>query len=60
LTNTQTTCLGPLAHAAVACGSHAPVKIAAGDQRFRCRRYIGNELVPGETIDSKPFVSRAR
>jgi hypothetical protein len=44
----------------VACSTVAPVKIAAGDQCFRCRRYIHEERVATETIDSNRFVSKFR
>jgi hypothetical protein len=43
-----------------ACSSVAPVKIAAGDQCFRCRRYITNDRIATETIDSNYFVSKFR
>ena len=36
----------------IACSSVAPVKVVAGDQCFRCRRYISNERTATETIDS--------
>ena len=54
--------LGCLALPAVllACSSVAPIKVAAGDQCFRCRRYISNERVATETIDSNRFVSKFR
>ena len=35
MTNAQTACLGFLALVAVSCSSHAPVKVASGDQCFR-------------------------
>ena len=60
MTNAQTACLGFLALVAVSCSSHAPVKVASGDQCFRCRRYISNERVAAETIDSNQFVSKFR
>src|SRR5262245_16297754 len=60
MNRTQAACLGFLALAAASCSSHAPVKIAAGDQCFRCRRYISNERVGAETIDSNLFVSKFR
>jgi len=44
----------------LACSSVAPIKVAAGDQCFRCRRYISNERVAAETIDSNRFVSKFR
>jgi len=44
----------------LACSSVAPVKVAAGDQCFRCRRYISNERTATETIDSNRFVSKFR
>jgi hypothetical protein len=55
----QTACL-TLASLAIACSSIAPVKIAAGDQCFRCRRYISDERVATETIDANRFVSKFR
>ena len=45
---------------AVACSTIAPVKIAAGDQCFRCRRYISEERVAAETIDANRFVAKFR
>jgi hypothetical protein len=42
------------------CSSVAPVKIAMGDQCFRCRRTILNERVATESIDTNGFVSKFR
>lgn len=52
--------LGFLSVMVAACSSVAPVKVAAGDQCFRCRRSINNVLVAGESIDSRNFVSKYR
>jgi len=60
MSKAETACLAFVALATVSCSSHAPVKIAAGDQCFRCRRYISNERVATETIDSNLFVSKFR
>ncbi|HMF94694.1 MAG TPA: hypothetical protein VKE96_10380 [Vicinamibacterales bacterium] len=60
MTHAHSACLVFLAVVTVSCSSHAPVKIAAGDQCFRCRRYISNERVAAETIDSNQFVSKFR
>jgi hypothetical protein len=46
--------------ATMACTTVAPVKIAAGDQCFRCRRYISEARVATETIDTNRFVSKFR
>jgi hypothetical protein len=56
----QTACLGLISVAALSCSSVAPVRIAAGDQCFRCRRTIVNERVATETIDANGFVSKFR
>lgn len=53
-------CLALLPVALLSCSSVAPIKVAAGDQCFRCRRYIRNERVATETIDSNRFVSKFR
>jgi hypothetical protein len=53
-------CLGLATLAMLSCSSIAPVKIAAGDQCFRCRRYINDEKVATETIDTNHFVSKFR
>jgi hypothetical protein len=37
--------------AALSCTSVAPVKVAAGDQCFRCRRTIGDPQVAGEIVN---------
>jgi hypothetical protein len=44
----------------LSCTSIAPIKITAGDQCFRCRRYISNERVAAESIDGNGFVSKFR
>jgi hypothetical protein len=44
----------------MACSSVAPMKIAAGDQCFRCRRYISEERVATEAIDANRFVAKFR
>jgi hypothetical protein len=56
----QTACLGFATLAMLSCSTIAPVKIAAGDQCFRCRRYISDERIATETIDSNRFVSKFR
>ena len=56
----RTACLGLLSVALLSCSTVAPIKVAAGDQCFRCRRYISNERVAAETIDSNRFVSKFR
>jgi hypothetical protein len=43
--------LGLVPLLAVSCGSVAPVKVAAGDQCFRCRRTIGDTQVAAEIVD---------
>jgi hypothetical protein len=53
-------CLGLAALAMLSCSSVAPVKVSAGDQCFRCRRYIHDERVAAEAIDGNRFVSRFR
>jgi len=53
-------CFAAAAVAAMACSAVAPVKIAAGDQCFRCRRYISDERVATESIDANRFVSKFR
>jgi copper chaperone NosL len=42
------------------CSTVAPVKIAMGDQCFRCRRTILSERVAAESIDTNGFVSKFR
>jgi len=37
--------------AALSCTSVSPVKVAAGDQCFRCRRTIGDPQVAGEIVN---------
>jgi hypothetical protein len=44
----------------LSCSSVAPLKVAVGDQCYRCRRSILNERVATETIDSNRFVSKFR
>jgi hypothetical protein len=56
----RTVCLGLACVATIACSSVAPVKIAAGDQCFRCRRTITNDRIAAETIDGNYFVSKFR
>jgi hypothetical protein len=46
--------------ATMACSSVAPMKIAAGDQCFRCRRYISEQRVATEAIDANRFVAKFR
>jgi hypothetical protein len=46
--------------ATMACSSVAPMKIAAGDQCFRCRRYISEERLATEAIDANRFVAKFR
>jgi len=42
------------------CSAVAPVKVAMGDQCFRCRRPILSERVATESIDTNGFVSKFR
>jgi hypothetical protein len=56
----QTACLGFATLAMVSCSTVAPVRIAAGDQCFRCRRYISELRTATETIDTNRFVSKFR
>lgn len=56
----HTAFLGLATLAMLSCSSVAPVKVTAGDQCFRCRRYISNERVATETIDGNRFVSKFR
>src|SRR5215208_1577550 len=56
----HTACLGLLSAVMLSCSSIAPVRIAAGDQCFRCRRSIVDEKVATETIDANRFVSKFR
>jgi hypothetical protein len=53
-------CLGVASVLMLSCSSVSPVKIAVGDQCFRCRRTIFNERVAAETIDTNGFVSKYR
>jgi len=52
--------LGLATLAMLSCSSVSPVRVTAGDQCFRCRRYISNERVATETIDGNRFVSKFR
>jgi len=56
----RTAGLGLLSLVMLSCSSVAPIKVAAGDQCYRCRRSILNERVATETIDSNRFVSKFR
>jgi hypothetical protein len=56
----RTAGLALLSVVVLSCGSVAPIKINAGDQCYRCRRYISNDRVATETIDSNLFVSKFR
>jgi copper chaperone NosL len=53
-------CLGLASVLMLSCSSVAPVKVAVGDQCFRCRRTIFNERVAAETIATNGFVSKYR
>ena len=55
-----TVCFAAAALATMACSTVAPVKVASGDQCFRCRRYISDERVATEAIDTNRFVSKFR
>ena len=55
-----TVCLAGAVLATMACSTVAPVKVASGDQCFRCRRYISDERVAAEAIDTNRFVSKFR
>ena len=55
-----TACVAAAVLATMACSTVAPVKVAAGDQCFRCRRYISDERVATEAIDANLFVSKFR
>ena len=55
-----TACLAAAVLATMACSTVAPVKVAAGDQYFRCRRYISDVRVATEAIDANRFVSKFR
>jgi hypothetical protein len=46
--------------AVVSCTSLAPVRVAGGEQCFRCRRTIVDTRLAGETIDRNGFVSKFR
>jgi len=54
----RTAGLALLSVVVLSCGSVAPIKINAGDQCYRCHRYIHNDRVATETIDSNLFVSK--
>jgi hypothetical protein len=56
----RTAGLGLLSLIVLSSSSVAPIKVAAGDQCYRCRRSIVNERVATETIDSNRFVSKFR
>jgi hypothetical protein len=58
----RTVCLIFLSLATLSCSSVAPVKVAAGDQCFRCRRAISEVRVAAEMIvgDHEYFVSKFR
>jgi hypothetical protein len=58
----RTVCLALLSFTILSCSSVAPVKVMAGDQCFRCRRYISNERLAAETIvgDQSYFVAKYR
>ena len=58
----RTVCLALLSFTVLSCSSVAPVKVMAGDQCFRCRRYITNDRLATETIvgDRSYFVSKYR
>jgi hypothetical protein len=56
----RTAGLGLLSVFVLSCSSVAPIKVAAGDQCYRCRRYISNERLATETIDNNRFVSKFR
>lgn len=56
----RTAGLGLACAVMLSCSSVAPVKVAVGDQCFRCRRPIHNERVAAETIDTNLFVSKYR
>jgi hypothetical protein len=60
MTAARTACLGLVSVVMLSCSSVAPVKIAAGDQCFRCRRPIRSERVAAESIDTNGFVSKFR
>ena len=55
-----TVCVAAAVLATIACTTVAPVKVASGDQCFRCRRYISDERVAAEAIDTNRFVSKFR
>jgi hypothetical protein len=58
----RTVCLAVLSLTVLSCSSVAPFKVTAGDQCFRCRRYISNERLAAETIvgNDSYFVSKFR
>jgi hypothetical protein len=60
MNSVRTACLGLATLATISCSAIAPVRITAGDQCFRCRRYISDVRTAAETIDSNRFVSKFR
>jgi hypothetical protein len=62
MNTTRTAACLALLSITIACSSVAPVRVMAGDQCFRCRRYISNERLATETIvgSSSYFVSKFR
>jgi len=60
MTAARIACLGLVTFVTLSCSSVYPVKIAAGDQCYRCRRSINNELVAGEAIYGPQFVAKFR
>jgi len=56
----RTAGLGLLSLVVLSCSSVTPIKVATGDQCYRCRRSIINDRVATETIDSNRFVSKFR
>ena len=58
----RTVGLALLSFTMLSCSSMAPVKVMAGDQCFRCRRYISDERRAAETIvgNDSYFVSKFR
>lgn len=60
MTRTSVLVLGVATLAVASCTTMAPVRVAAGDQCFRCRRTIVDARLAGETIDSSGFVSKFR
>lgn len=56
--STAATAYAAISLLAISCGSIRPVKIAAGDQCFRCRRIIADERVAAETLSRSGLVSK--